>query len=80
MPKRSSDIDVLIQDLADFQKEMEVGELLKASVAEPLPTEERLRQIERVLETFKSLDRFGRDDAGGARGAINSCWTICGAC
>jgi tetratricopeptide (TPR) repeat protein len=59
--KHISDIDALVRDLTDFQKEVQVEELLGSAVAKPQPTEERLCQIEQVLETFRSLDTFGRD-------------------
>ena len=54
MPEQS-DIDGLIQGLTDFQKEVKVEEMLEAALSGPLPTEERLQQIEQALETFKEL-------------------------
>jgi len=66
-----SNLDALVRDLTDFQKEMEVGELLKADVAQPPPTEERLRQIEQTLETFKGLSLSGKDEPGDLRQLLN---------
>jgi tetratricopeptide (TPR) repeat protein len=57
--------------LTDFQKEMEVGELLTAAAAQPPPTEERLRQVEQTLETFKGLSLSGKDDPGDLRQLLN---------
>lgn len=57
----NSDIDALVRDLTDFQKEVEVGDLLKTATSAPPPTEERLGLIEQVLETFKGLGLSGND-------------------
>ena len=60
---RHSDIEDLIRNLTELQKEVKVEEVLEAALAEPMPTEERLRQIEHALETFRELGLFGRDDS-----------------
>ena len=56
------DLDSLIRDLADLQKEVKVEELLEEALAEPQPTGERFRQMEQVLEVFKGLGLFGGTD------------------
>ena len=56
------DIESLVRQLTDFNTEVQVQDLLKAVLTEPMPTEERLRQIERALETFKEFGVLGRDD------------------
>ena len=61
MSKRD-DIGALISGLAEFQKGMRVEEVLEAALADPQPTQERLNQIERALETFKDLGVLGGDD------------------
>ncbi|OGG56205.1 MAG: hypothetical protein A3F84_16435 [Candidatus Handelsmanbacteria bacterium RIFCSPLOWO2_12_FULL_64_10] len=71
MLEHRPNLDALVRDLTDFQKEMEVGELLKAAVDQPPPTEERLRQIEQVLETLKGFSLSGKDDSGDLRQLLN---------
>ena len=56
------DISTLIDNLSDLQKDMKVQDILADALSEPLPTEERLRQIEQALETFKTLGLFGGED------------------
>ena len=70
MPQRS-DIDALVQDLTDFQKDMEVGELLKADAAQPPLTEERLRQTEQALEMLKEFSLSGKDAPGDLQQLVN---------
>ena len=53
------DIDSLIKSLAEYRKGVKVEEVLEATLSEPVTTQERLRQIEQVLETIKELGLFG---------------------
>ena len=56
-------IDALIRDLSDLQKDVEVEDLLSTAQAEPEPVEDRFRQMEQVMETFRSLSGTGADPA-----------------
>ena len=71
MLKHISNLDALVRDLTDFQKEMEVGELLKLDTAQPSPTAERLRQVDQALETLKGLSLSGKDDPGDLQQLVN---------
>ncbi|MBI2950575.1 tetratricopeptide repeat protein, partial [bacterium] len=62
MAKRSSDVDALVKDIVSPRKDEQIESLLHAALAEPLPVEERLRQVERVLEALRGLGLFGKDD------------------
>jgi len=66
-----SNLDALVRDLTDFQKEMEVGDLLKTDAVQPPPMEERLRQIEQALETLKGLSLSSKDDARDLQQLLN---------
>ena len=61
MIDRTIDVDALVQDLSDFQKETVVEGLLRTAVGEPRPTEEKLHQVEEVLETLKGYTVIGED-------------------
>lgn len=61
VPKHDN-LDALIRNLTEVQKDTRIEELLEAALAEPQPTGERLRQIEQALETFKALGLFNGDD------------------
>ncbi len=61
MAENSLDIDDLIRELNGIQ-EFQDEALLREALAEPIPGEERLHQVEQVLETLKGLGLFGRDD------------------
>lgn len=58
-----TDISALIGNLTELQKDLKVEDILTQALSEPMPTEERLRQIEQALETFKSLGLLGGEDA-----------------
>ncbi len=58
-----NNIDALISGLAEFQKGVRVEEVLEEALADPQPTQERLNQIEKALETFKDLGVLGGDDS-----------------
>jgi tetratricopeptide (TPR) repeat protein len=55
-------ISALIDNLSELQKDLKVEDILTQALSEPMPTEERLRQIEQALETFKSLGLFNGQD------------------
>jgi len=59
---KRQDIGALIDGLTEFQKGVRVEEVLEAALADPQPTQERLKQIERALETFRDLGALGGDD------------------
>ena len=58
-----TDISALIGNLTELQKDLKVEDILAQALSEPMPTEERLRQVEQALETFKSLGILGGEDA-----------------
>ncbi|MBT3605535.1 MAG: tetratricopeptide repeat protein [Candidatus Latescibacteria bacterium] len=58
-----TDISALIGNLTELQKDLKVEDILAQALSEPMPTEERLRQVEQALETFKSLGLLGGEDA-----------------
>ena len=58
-----SDISALIGNLTELQKDLKVEDILAQALSEPMPTKERLRQVEQALETFKSLGLLGGEDA-----------------
>ncbi len=62
MSPEDANIESLISGLTDFQKKSEVERLLDEALQEPISTEDRLRQVEQVLEAFRSLGLLGRDE------------------
>ena len=58
---KQSDINALILELTDFQKDLKIEAVLEQALAAPQLTEDRLRQIEQILETFKGLGLLGGD-------------------
>lgn len=58
-----TDITALIGNLTELQTDLKVEDILAQALSEPMPTEERLRQVEQALETFKSLGLLGGEDA-----------------
>lgn len=71
MSKEDVNVDALIRDLTDFQKEVEVEGLLRAAAEERSPAEQGLDRIEQALETFKSFGLSGKDDPGDLRQLVN---------
>ena len=61
MPDKTN-IDTLIDGLQEVRKDVQLDEILQSALSEPVPTEQRLQQIESALETFKSLGLFGGED------------------
>ena len=55
-------IDTLIEGLQEVRKDAQLEDILQSALSAPLPTEQRLQQIESALETFKSLGLFGSGD------------------
>ena len=55
-------IDTLIEGLQEVRKDAQLEEILQSALSAPLPTKQRLQQIESALETFKSLGLFGGGD------------------
>ena len=64
MSPDNADIQAIINGLTDLQKETEVKRLLDEALQEPISTEERLRFVEQILESFKGMGLLGRDEAG----------------
>jgi tetratricopeptide (TPR) repeat protein len=59
---KHTDISALIDSLAEVRKYLKAQDVLAQALSESLPTEDRLRQIEQALETFKGLGLFGGED------------------
>lgn len=57
-----ANIDALIDGLQEVRKDVQLEEILQSALSEPIPTEQRLQQIESALETFKALGMFGDGD------------------
>ena len=56
------DLKALIGNLSALEKDLKVEDILAQALSEPMPTEERLHQIEQALETFKNLGLLNGQD------------------